>query len=392
MEISIYNNDVISNDNIKECICLSTILEKNVTYCKLVCGCEVHAECLTSYIKNRLEDKASIKYDLIKYKKIVPQFPSKQTNESDNEPNGNNADVNSSNVANVENAIETTVATDDVTNVAANAENIVAGGGANNDNVVGYGFGIPSIPSTRFTTPIVSRAPSPTPEPSSSSLALLCPYFNAKLCKSGNTPNDEDIKDICFITLTDLETLANFEDDAIISNAAYVNDDDDDANFISNLGNSFFQGNDNDNDNDNDGFSNDKVNEKEIEKLGRWLKEFLNPELYDTENIDRFINASTKACPKCNFRVSHYMGHACHHITCQNCNVGFCYKCEQSGEMNSKERGGSSNCKCGGWSNNCNSFDSNSIKCIVVNPYPRDSRCGISSSSSLYNYHNNIII
>ena len=159
----------------------------------------------------------------------------------------------------MENAIETTVATDDVTNVAANAENIVAGGGANNDNVVGYGFGIPSIPSTRFTTPIVSRAPSPTPESSSSSLALLCPYFNAKLCKSGNTPNDEDIKDVCFITLADLETLANFKDDAIISNAADVNDDDD-ANFISNLGNSFFQVFDN----DNDGISNDKVNEKVI--------------------------------------------------------------------------------------------------------------------------------
>ena len=42
MEISIYNNDVISNDNIKECICLSTLLEKNLTYCKLVCGCEVY--------------------------------------------------------------------------------------------------------------------------------------------------------------------------------------------------------------------------------------------------------------------------------------------------------------------------------------------------------------
>ena len=43
------------------------------------------------------------------------------------------------------------------------------------------------------------------------------------------------------------------------------------------------------------------------------------------------INATTKPCPHCQFRVSHYHGHACHHIQpgggCPSCHKHFCYVC-----------------------------------------------------------------
>lgn len=37
------NNNIIINDddNNKECVCLSKLLDNNVVYCKLLCGCEV---------------------------------------------------------------------------------------------------------------------------------------------------------------------------------------------------------------------------------------------------------------------------------------------------------------------------------------------------------------
>jgi len=66
---------------------------------------------------------------------------------------------------------------------------------------------------------------------------------------------------------------------------------------------------------------------------------------------DAFINATTKACPNqaCRLRVTHYHGHACHHIMptpfcyacqsyscshgkkgCPGCGLHFCYRCEQN--------------------------------------------------------------
>jgi hypothetical protein len=42
--------------------------------------------------------------------------------------------------------------------------------------------------------------------------------------------------------------------------------------------------------------------------------------------------------------------------------------------MNLEQRGGQSRCKCGGWSNDCDT--NNFTDHIVVNPYPRDDRCG----------------
>ena len=54
---------------------------------------------------------------------------------------------------------------------------------------------------------------------------------------------------------------------------------------------------------------------------------------------DPYLLASTKACPNCSIRTSHYHGHSCHHISpakapkrggCPNCHVNYCYKCLKS--------------------------------------------------------------
>ncbi|EGB01950.1 hypothetical protein AURANDRAFT_69336, partial [Aureococcus anophagefferens] len=44
-----------------------------------------------------------------------------------------------------------------------------------------------------------------------------------------------------------------------------------------------------------------------------------------------FVSATSKACPRCGFRITHSHGHACHHIKpgsgCPNCGHHFCYAC-----------------------------------------------------------------
>ena len=44
-----------------------------------------------------------------------------------------------------------------------------------------------------------------------------------------------------------------------------------------------------------------------------------------------FLYATSKACPFCSIRISHYRGHACHHIKpgdgCPSCHNHFCYNC-----------------------------------------------------------------
>mmetsp|Transcript_19508 Transcript_19508/g.29648 ORF Transcript_19508/g.29648 Transcript_19508/m.29648 type:complete len:1070 (+) Transcript_19508:75-3284(+) len=81
-----------------------------------------------------------------------------------------------------------------------------------------------------------------------------------------------------------------------------------------------------------------------------------------------FVLATSKACPQCHFRITHYHGHACHHIRpgtgCPNCGTHFCYTCL---------RRGTSGSSCG-----CRLFCSNAQ--ILANidrlPYPHDRRCG----------------
>ena len=81
-----------------------------------------------------------------------------------------------------------------------------------------------------------------------------------------------------------------------------------------------------------------------------------------------FINITSKGCPHCGYRITHYHGHACHHIRpgtgCPNCGHHFCFSCL---------RRGTSGSTCG-----CRLFcdNDNVLENIATTPYPRDTRCG----------------
>lgn len=51
-------------------------------------------------------------------------------------------------------------------------------------------------------------------------------------------------------------------------------------------------------------------------------------QLAETEEL---IRNTTRPCPSCQFRVTHYRGHACHHIKpgggCPQCHTHWCYNC-----------------------------------------------------------------
>ena len=87
----------------------------------------------------------------------------------------------------------------------------------------------------------------------------------------------------------------------------------------------------------------------------------------NNKGTDAYINATSKPCPRCGFRISHYHGHACHHIRpgtgCTNCGHHFCYRCLKPGHSGSA---------CG-----CRLFcdNSNIQSHLVQEPYPHDSRC-----------------
>jgi hypothetical protein len=76
----------------------------------------------------------------------------------------------------------------------------------------------------------------------------------------------------------------------------------------------------------------------------------------------------SQACPNCGFRISHFHGHACHHIKpgsgCPNCGTHFCYNCL---------RRGTSGAACG-----CRLYCQNDgiLAHLAAAPYPRDARCG----------------
>ena len=97
---------------------------------------------------------------------------------------------------------------------------------------------------------------------------------------------------------------------------------------------------------------------------------------------DAYICATTKSCPSCNMRATHYHGHACHHISpsggCPSCGTHYCYKCQSTADENIIIRGTENSCVCGFWSNFCGTFKNNQDidLYLVVVPYPHDSRCG----------------
>lgn len=85
------------------------------------------------------------------------------------------------------------------------------------------------------------------------------------------------------------------------------------------------------------------------------------------------IEQTTKPCPHCGFRVTHYHGHGCHHIMpgsgCPKCHEHFCYACL------SKEKDHQctfENCRT--WTSFCST--SNLENHMVTHPYHHDNRCG----------------
>jgi hypothetical protein len=136
--------------------------------------------------------------------------------------------------------------------------------------------------------------------------------------------------------------------------------------------------------------SEEALNENEMLKLKQWIEDYQHKAHQDVFNKQsrsystlssceqdktyEFITSTTKACPKCQFRCTHWHGHSCHHIQpgggCPNCQEPFCYKCLSSGKDNLILRGTSSQCACGGWSNFCS--NSNMQDNLVISPYPYD--------------------
>ena len=99
---------------------------------------------------------------------------------------------------------------------------------------------------------------------------------------------------------------------------------------------------------------------------------------YDERATAALIRVTSKLCPnpRCEQRISHYHGHACHHISpvtngCPSCHQHFCYVCRRPhGAPGSYSR----NPFCVHGSSFCNGND---IFANLVNePYPHDRRCG----------------
>lgn len=149
----------------------------------------------------------------------------------------------------------------------------------------------------------------------------------------------------------------------------------------------------------------DLLSYEEVEGLKKWIEEEKLVTTLDISNDDDDLYTiyTTKACPRCNYRSTHYHGHNCHHISpdggylfiniicnsniiiisyfrCPNCKVNYCYKCLSSESENIEVRGKKNMCKCGYWSNFC--FNLTSLddieNYIDINEggIPYDSRCG----------------
>ena len=130
---------------------------------------------------------------------------------------------------------------------------------------------------------------------------------------------------------------------------------------------------------------------EEVNGLKQWIEERRNEVIkkFSDEDYDLFIISTTKACPTCGYRSTHYHGHQCHHISpsrppnrggCPNCHVNYCYKCLSTENENRRERGSDGKCRCGYWINFCQLIkSSDGIKSyIAINAggIPYDSRCG----------------
>eukprot|EP01038_Epipyxis_sp_PR26KG_P004472 gene4472-6323_t len=124
----------------------------------------------------------------------------------------------------------------------------------------------------------------------------------------------------------------------------------------------------------------------DVSKVKRWIQQRSSAIKYGVVVSDiksnGYIEATTKPCPKCKVRGTHFHGHACHHISpsggCPNCKTHYCFKCLSTEEQNLSTRGNRATCLCGYWSSFCapisNADDAKQY--IDKSPYPHDRRCG----------------
>ena len=124
------------------------------------------------------------------------------------------------------------------------------------------------------------------------------------------------------------------------------------------------------------------------EESRRFVTESDSEKARKLNSMDPYVLATTKACPSCSFRSTHYHGHFCHHIApsnggsgqsgCPSCHVNYCYKCLSTEVENLEQRSDPTKCKCGFWGSYCSP-----IRCskdislyIESKPVPFDRRCG----------------
>ena len=119
------------------------------------------------------------------------------------------------------------------------------------------------------------------------------------------------------------------------------------------------------------------LSDEELEKLNEYQERaiFKKVEIVSRGNM---IDGTSKPCPKCSILISHYHGHACHHMTCPNCDEDYCWRCGSTAEENLRDRQNRASCKCPGnfWSTFCS--NEHILENIVLNEfgYPIDKRCG----------------
>lgn len=93
------------------------------------------------------------------------------------------------------------------------------------------------------------------------------------------------------------------------------------------------------------------LGQQELDNFCAWLDESrgnIGP-AHVPETTDPYVLATSKACPICGFRSTHYHRHHCHHISrnegqrkhqgCPNCAHQYCYKCLSPDTDNERERG-----------------------------------------------------
>lgn len=142
-------------------------------------------------------------------------------------------------------------------------------------------------------------------------------------------------------------------------------------------------------------YSCDDLTHEEVTGLKEWIREQeSNKKItikFTDDDFDLYIKSTTKKCPNCGYRSSHYHGHSCHHISparppqrggCPNCHIHYCYKCLSSEIENKMYRGKESSCTCPQhyWSNFClpitSQTDIDSYVSYNEGGIPYDTRCG----------------